>query len=125
MIEQIKGLPAGTLGFRARGQVTADDYERVLVPDVEAAFALNRKLRLIYVIDADFSGFDPGAMWDDARLGWRHFSGWDRIALVTDVTWIRGTAHAMGFAIPADFQLFQLAELEQAQAWVSEPPTPD
>ena len=44
MIEQIEGLPAGTLGFRARGQVTAADYERVLVPDVEAAFALNRKL---------------------------------------------------------------------------------
>lgn len=124
MIEQIKGLPAGTLGFLVRGQVTAEDYERVLVPDVEAAFALNRKLRLIYVIDEDFTGFDPGAMWDDARLGWRHFSGWDRIALVTDVAWLRTTAHAMGFVIPADFRLFSLAELQQATEWVSEPQPP-
>ncbi|MDE2156973.1 MAG: STAS/SEC14 domain-containing protein [Xanthomonadaceae bacterium] len=120
MIEQIEGLPAGTLGFRASGQVTAADYERVLVPDVEAAFALNRKLRLLYLVDADFTGFDPGAMWDDAKLGMRHFSGWDRVALVTDVPWLRMTATAMGFVIPAEFRLFGLAELTAAKAWIGE-----
>ena len=120
MIEQIEGLPAGTLGFRASGQVTAADYERVLVPDVEAAFALNRKLRLLYLVDEDFTGFDPGAMWDDARLGMRHLSGWDRVALVTDVPWLRMTATAMGFVIPAEFRLFGLAELAAAKAWIGE-----
>ncbi|HUW52026.1 MAG TPA: STAS/SEC14 domain-containing protein [Rhodanobacter sp.] len=120
MIKQIEGLPAGTLGFRASGQVTAADYERVLVPDVEAAFALNRKLRLLYLVDEDFTGFDPGAMWDDAKLGMRHLSGWDRVALVTDVPWLRMTATAMGFVIPAEFRLFGLAELAAAKAWVGE-----
>jgi hypothetical protein len=123
MIEQMTGLPAGTLGFRARGQVTAADYESVLVPDVEAAFALNRKLRLLYVIGEDFTGFDPGAMWDDAKLGMRHLSGWDRIALVTDVSWLRVTATAMGFLVPGEFRLFPLAALDEATHWVSEPVT--
>ena len=54
MIAQIEGLPPGTLGFRAHGQVTAEDYENVIVPDVEAAFVLNRKLRLLYVTADDF-----------------------------------------------------------------------
>ena len=121
MIEQIRGMPAGALGFRARGQVTAEDYERVIVPDVEAAFALNRKLCLLYHAGEDFSGFDPGAMWDDAKLGFRHFSGWDRVALVTDVPWLRVAATAMGFAVPADFRLFANAELEQAKRWIGEP----
>jgi len=121
MIKQIEGLPAGTLGFRASGQVTAADYESVLVPDVEAAFALNRKLRLLYLVDADFTGFDPGAMWDDAKLGMRHLSGWDRVALVTDVPWLRMTATAMGFVIPGEFRLFGLAELPAAKAWIGEP----
>ena len=106
MIEQIKDLPAGTLGFRAHGQVTADDYENIIVPDVEAAFALNRKLRMLYVTAEDFTGFDPGAMWDDAKLGMRHFSSWERIALVTDVAWLRTAATAFGFAVPAQFRLF-------------------
>lgn len=122
MIEQMQGLPAGTVGFRAIGQVTSEDYERIVVPDVEAAFALNRKLRLIYYIGDDFTGFEAGAMWDDAKLGMRHLSSWDRVALVTDVAWLRMTATAMGFAVPAEFRLFGNAELEKAKAWISEPP---
>lgn len=121
MIEQISGLPPGALGFRASGKVTATDYERVLVPDIEAAFTLNRKLRLLYHVSPDFTGFDPGAMWEDAMLGFRHFSGWDRVALVTDVQWLRVASLAMGFAIPAHFKLFHNIEFDQAVAWISEP----
>ena len=121
MIAQIEGLPAGTLGFRAHGQVTAADYENVIVPDVEAAFALNRKLRLLYVTADDFTGFDPGAMWDDARLGMRHFSSWERIALVTDVNWVRMIARAMGFTVPGEFRLFSNAELAEAKQWIAGP----
>lgn len=119
MIAQIEGLPAGTLGFRAHGQVTAADYENVIVPDVEAAFTLNRKLRLLYVTAEDFTGFDPGAMWDDAKLGMRHFSSWERIALVTDVGWLRTAATAFSFAVPARFRLFRGAELAEATQWVT------
>jgi hypothetical protein len=121
MIEQIAGLPPGTLGFRASGQVTATDYERVVVPDIEAAFAVNRKLRLLYHIGPEFTGFEPGAMWEDAMLGFRHFSGWDRVALVTDVHWLRIAALAMGFAVPAQFKLFRNEELDAAMDWVREP----
>ena len=121
MIEQMEGFPPGALGFRASGQVTAADYQRVLVPDIEAAFALHRKLRLLYHIGPDFTGFDPGAMWDDAMLGFRHFSGWDRVALVTDVQWLRVAATAMGFAVPAEFRLFRNAELIAAVDWIREP----
>lgn len=121
MIAQIEGLPPGTLGFRAHAQVTAADYENTVVPEVEAAFTLNRKLRLLYVTADDFTGFDPGAMWDDAKLGMRHFSGWDRVALVTDVPWLRGTAIVFGFAIPAQFRLFHGAEIEEASRWIVAP----
>jgi hypothetical protein len=121
MIEQITDLPAGVLGFRAHGQITAADYENVLVPDVEAAFALNPKLRMLYHAGEDFIGFDPGAMWDDAKLGFRHFSGWERVALVTDVGWLRAGARAMGFAMPGEFRLFSNAQLAEARAWLLAP----
>lgn len=121
MIEQIQGLPAGALGFRASGQVTATDYTQVLVPDIEAAFAISRKLRLLSHIGPDFTGFDAGAVWEDLQLGFRHFSGWDRIALVTDITWIRATASAMGFAVPAELKLFHNAQFDEAMTWISEP----
>jgi hypothetical protein len=121
MIEQITDLPAGVLGFRARGQVTAADYENVLVPDVEAAFALNPKLRLLYHCGDDFTGFDARAAWDDAKLGLRHFSGWERVALVTDVGWLRLAARTMGFAMPGEFRLFGNAQLDEAKQWLLSP----
>jgi hypothetical protein len=120
VIAQIEGLPAGTVGFRAHGQVTSADYESIIVPDVEAAFALNRKLRMLYVTAEDFTGFDPGAMWDDAKLGMRHFSGWERVALVTDVPWLRTAATAFGFAVPAKFRLFHGTELAAARQWLAQ-----
>jgi hypothetical protein len=122
MIEQIPNLPAGTLGFRATGIVTAADYENVLVPDIEAAFAINRKVRLLYHVAPGFESFQAGAMWDDAKLGFRHFSGWDRVALVTDVAWLRGLTSAMRFLVPAELRLFADAELEEAKAWIAEQP---
>jgi len=119
MIEQIPGLPAGALGFRASGQVTATDYSQVLVPDIEAAFAINRKLRLLYHVGPEFTGFDPGAVWEDVQLGFRHFSGWERAALVTDVGWMRNLAKALGFLSPGEFRLYETAQLEEARNWVS------
>jgi hypothetical protein len=121
MIEQLPNLPAGILGFRMRGIVTADDYEGVMVPDIEAAFALNRKLRSIIHIGDDFTGFAPGAMWDDVKLGFRHITGWDRTALVTDVGWIRVMSSMFGFAMPAHFRLFSNAEMDEAVRWITAP----
>jgi hypothetical protein len=36
MIVEIPGLPDNVLGFAAKGTVTANDYETVLLPAVEA-----------------------------------------------------------------------------------------
>jgi hypothetical protein len=120
MIEQLPTLPAGVLGFRMRGLVTAADYENVMVPDIEAAFALNPKLRIVVHVGDDFTGFAPGAMWDDVKLGFRHWSGWERTALVTDVGWIRVMSGMFGFAMPTHFKLFSNAELDDALRWVSQ-----
>jgi len=61
------------------------------VPDIEAAFAINRKLRLLYHVGPEFTGFDPGAVWEDVQLGFRHFSGWDRAAFTPEApAWAAG-----------------------------------
>jgi len=79
-------------------------------------------LRVLYVTAEDFTGFDPGAMWDDVKMGMRHFSGWDRVALVSDVPWIRTTTAAMSFMIPAEIRLFHLNELDEATQWITATP---
>jgi hypothetical protein len=121
MIEQLTDLPAGVLGFSAHGKVTAADYKNVIMPDIEAAFALNPKLRVLFHLGEDFTGFEAGAMWDDLNLGLRHLSGWERSALVTDVPWLRATVRLFGFAFPGEFRLFGNAELDEARRWIAAP----
>ena len=120
MIVQMTDLPAGVLGFTAHGQITADDYESILIPDIEAAFALNPKLRLVFHLGEDFTGFDAGAMWDDLKFGFRHITGWERIGVVTDVGWLRAMSRMFGFAVPGEFRLFHNSELQQARDWIVE-----
>ncbi|NII10428.1 STAS/SEC14 domain-containing protein [Oleiagrimonas sp. C23AA] len=122
MIEQIPGMPAGTIGFRARGKLTAADYENVIVPDIEAAFTLHRKLRILYAMAGDFDGFEPRALWDDAKLGLRHFTGFERVAVVADDASLRKTVHLLEAVIPADVREYESDDFAKAMAWICEPP---
>lgn len=120
MIETLKGFPTKVLAFVCKGHVTKGDYETVLIPAVEEALKQAGKLRLYYQIDADFSGIEPGAMWDDFKVGMEHVLRWDRIAVVTDVDWIRYTIRAFSFVIPGVAKVFQLDEKAKAREWILE-----
>jgi hypothetical protein len=120
MIEALKGFPAKVLAFACKGHVTKRDYETVLVPAVEEALKQQGKVRLYYQIDPDFSGIAPGAMWDDFKVGMEHLLRWERIAIVTDVDWIRYTFRAFSFVIPGEAKVFRLAEEAKAREWILE-----
>jgi SpoIIAA-like len=120
MIRKMEGLPEGVLGFQAEGRVTAGDYTTVLTPAVEAAFRQRDKLRLLYQIGPQFSGFDAGAAWDDMMVGLKHYFSWEKLAIVSDVDWIRNSVRLFGMVMPAQVRIFGNGELEAAKRWVSE-----
>jgi SpoIIAA-like len=120
MIEQIPDLPANVLGFTAKGTVTANDYESIIIPAVEALFSRQNKVRFLYHLGEDFSGFETAAAWDDMKLGLKHLTGWERIAVVSDVEWIRAAVKVFGFAIPGHVRVFHNRELGEATLWIGE-----
>jgi len=121
MLKLISDLPSDVLGVEAIGEITSEDYESVLVPAIEERFSRQRKLRLLYVLGRDFTGFSAGAAWEDARVGMRHFASFDRIAVVTNVEWIAKMVRAFGFVMPAQVCVFEVADLRAARAWIMEP----
>ena len=120
MIEALQGFPAKVLAFACKGHVTKRDYETVLIPAVEKALKQPGKVRLYYQVDPDFSGIEPGAVWDDFKVGMEHVLRWERIAVVTDVDWIRHTIRAFSFVMPAATKTFPLDEKAKAREWISE-----
>ncbi|HTQ59881.1 MAG TPA: STAS/SEC14 domain-containing protein [Candidatus Solibacter sp.] len=120
MIEALTGFPPKVLAFACKGHVTKNDYETVLIPVVDKALKEPGKVRLFYRTDPDFSGIAPGAMWDDFKVGMEHLLRWERIAVVSDVDWIRHMLRVFSFVIPGAVKFFRLNEETIAREWILE-----
>jgi hypothetical protein len=119
MIRIIEGLPPNVLGAEAVGKVTDEDYEMVLEPAVREKLEAHSKIRYVYVLGDDFDGWTLGGMWEDAKLGGRDLSAWEKIAVVTDKDWVRHAVKGFGWMIPGEVKVFSVGELEAAKGWAS------
>ena len=120
MIEQLSDLPDGTIGFQFTGQVTTEDYSQVLTPAVEKAIAEFDRVKFLGQFGPGFDGYTLGAAWNDAKVGLRHWSGFERIAIVSDVEWLATAASAAGAIMPCPVEIFELCQLDEAKRWLSE-----
>ena len=126
MIDNVTGLPPGTLGFRASGKITSDEYREMIEP-VYAALERGGKLNVYFELADDFDGLDSGALLQDVKaagsVGLKHRSSWQRMALVTDKDWVRHAASAFGWLAPGELRLFEPSERNTACAWLAETPS--
>jgi len=118
--EILEGFPADVVAIEAHGLIDREAYEQTLVPLVEERIEREGKIKLLYVIGEDFKGFTAGAAWDDARLGLLHLADFARIAVVTDVEWIRLGVKLFAPLLRGRVRLFGLAEMEEAKRWICE-----
>jgi hypothetical protein len=122
MIETLDGMEPGTLGFRATGKVTGEEYREVLLPAMRAA-AEAGEVRMVLVVGPAFEAFEPGALFEDTKagvkLGFGHPSAWKRTALVTDVEWISKAFHTFAWMAPCEVLIRGLDGLDEAKAWVA------
>lgn len=121
MIERIEGMPAGTIGLRASGELSKQDYVEVLEPAIRAGVE-SGELRLLFVLD-DFDGLGHGAWVEDAKTGlraWvRDHSAWKRFALVTDVEWVAKAMRMFAWMAPGEVEAFGRAQEDEARTWVA------
>jgi stage II sporulation SpoAA-like protein len=121
MIERIEEMPAGTIGLRASGELTKDDYTELLEPALKEAAAAG-EMRLLFAL-TDFQGVAPGAWVEDVKTGLRAWTrdrdAWERMAFATDVEWVGKAMRAFAWMAPGELRVFELEELEQAKAWVA------
>ena len=120
MIELIHDMPPNVVAFTASGQVTGEDYENVIIPLVDEKIQQHEKIRLLYHLGPDFKKFTTTALWDDAKIGFHHLRGFERVALVSDVGWILTMARGIGLTMPMEVRTFSNDELNQAKTWLSE-----
>jgi hypothetical protein len=118
MLELIGGLPKNVVGIVATGKVTMQDCRDVLVPAIKKSRKRHDKIRLYYELNSRF----PGSAWDDLDLGLEHASCCERVAIVTDIGWVRLTVKAVRFLIPSNIRVFATVQAEEGRAWITARP---
>jgi SpoIIAA-like len=118
MLELIEGLPKNVVGIVATGRVTMQDCQEVLVPAIKRTRKRHDKIRLFYELNSRF----PGSAWDDLDLGLEHASCCERVAIVTDISWVRLTVKALRFLIPSKIRVFPTIQAEEGRAWIAARP---
>ena len=116
MIELIEGLPDNVLGIVVRGRVTKHDCSEVLIPAIEKAREWHQRLRLYYEIRSRY----PGAAWEELSLGIGHGPLWERVAVVSDVAWVKYTIQALRLLIPGEIRVFTTSQTLQGLAWIAD-----
>ena len=117
MMQVVEGLPDNVVGIVTKGRVTNQDCDKILRPLVETSLRRHEKVRLYYEIGSRF----PGAAWEDLRLGIENIPQWERVAVVTDVGWVRHTVNALRFLIPGEVRVYPTNQAYQGCAWISSP----
>lgn len=121
MIDELQDVPAGVVGIRVSGRVTADDFHN-FKPTIDRMLGSD-DIRFIEVIDSDYEGFGPGGLLADIKQGFstlRHLHAFTRTAVVTDKEWIGHALHALAWMIPGEVALFGIDELDAAKQWAAD-----
>jgi hypothetical protein len=118
MIETIESGSPRVVAFKLSGKLHDEDYKH-FVPAVDAAVAHEGKVRLLAQF-ADFHGWDLRAAWDDFKFGLRHYSDFERIAMIGDQKWEAWMATFCKPFTKAKVRYFDSSDAGTAWKWVQE-----
>jgi len=121
MVERIDDMPGGTIGFRASGRLTPEDYREVLVPALREAVD-SGEVRMLFVL-SDFEELEPRAWLEDAKtgfeLGFLKHSAWKRSAIVSDADWVKKAFRMFAWMTPGEVKVYHLDQEDEARGWVA------
>lgn len=69
-------------------------------------------MRLLDVLGEAFDSCTGAAVWEDTKVGLKHFTRFERIAVVTHVDRIRNSVEVFGFALPSEVRVYENDELQ-------------
>jgi len=120
MIQVIPDTPNNIAAFRATGEVTKENYQTVVLPEIERLLKQINHINFLLVLDTELENFTTGAWVQDALLGLKNLAKWNRAAIVTDSDTIISFTNGFSYIVPGEFKGFKKSEYDQAVTWVSE-----
>ncbi|HKG37565.1 MAG TPA: STAS/SEC14 domain-containing protein [Conexibacter sp.] len=120
MLRRMEDMPAGTIGFKAVGEVEDDDWEDVVEPLLRQRIAAGDKVRLLYLVGPEATDVEGDAVMADAGFRARHAGTFERVAIVADESWIKPAIKAWSVLMPGKARAFAVHDLPAAKAWLED-----
>jgi hypothetical protein len=105
-----------TVVVNLSGKLTAADYEH-FGGEIDRLIQQHGKLRILAVMH-DFHGWTAGALWEDIKFDFKHFSHIEKLALVGETKWEHGMAVFCKPFTTAKIRYFDHTKLDEAKAWL-------
>lgn len=117
MITIINDAPENVAAFNATGDVTKEDFENLVIPYVKNKVEQFDELNYLLYLDTDLSNFTMGAWLQDALLGIKNITKWNRAAIVTDKEGVQNFTDIFSVLMPGEFKSFPKENLYNALYW--------
>lgn len=117
MITILNDAPENVAAFNATGEVTKEDFENLVIPYVNNKVEQFDELNYLLYLDTDLSNFTMGAWLQDALLGIKNITKWNRAAIVTDEEGVQNFTDIFSVLMPGEFKSFPKENLYNALYW--------
>ena len=111
--------PENVAAFRATGEVNKNDYNKVVIPVIDALVQKQDSINFLLVLDTGISNFTAGAILKDLAVGLKHFSIWHKMAIVSENSAVNTFTDLFSYIAPGEAKGYTHAALEEAKKWVS------
>lgn len=106
------------LSLKATGKLTHEDY-KTITPMIDSALKGIKDPKINALVDGtEMEGWELRAAWDDFKLGLKHGSEFQKIAIFGNKNWPEITAKVGSWFIAGEIKYFEA--LDDALAWLSE-----
>jgi len=105
------------LTMKAIGKLTHEDYEKI-TPMIDSALEGVADPRVNMFFDAsELQGWELRAAWDDFKLGLKHGSAFDRVAIVGNKKWLEYASKLGSWFVSGEIHYFDTRA--EAMAWLN------
>lgn len=118
MIELLSVGTGNVIGYRIKGKIETDDFDRI-ASFIEENLKTHDKLRIFAEIES-IEGMSLEAFVKDLKFGLKNYNRFEKAAVITDKDWIRKIVEIEGKLFPGiDAKFFSFAEKHAAMEWIS------
>ena len=119
MVELLKDFPPNVAAYRAWGAVSKEEYEAVVMSRVNEVATQFGKIDFLVRLETDMDNYSIAAFLDYLKISFKHFSKWNKMAIVTDEKWLRKSYEVLSILVPGEIKSYKLEEYGEAKNWVS------